>query len=168
MMNDQLQGRGLLAEQGGAPMPGVGETSMPAPPGGELDRAQMDGLEEVIQIGRGIIYEPEIFAAVVERAQDDKVGALAESVVSVIEKIEASGKTIEPPVALGVGIALIADVADALMQIGMPEFSEEDLMAAVQAAIMIYMKSNEGRFDPAQMQQQVMELQGLMGGGAIE
>lgn len=158
-MMPQEQGKGLLSQQQEPQQP----QQQPAQQQG-MSREQMADLEGLVQLGRNIVYEGEIFDAIVERATQDKVGALAEAAVSVIAKMEESGRNIEPANALGIGLALIADIADALMQAGMPEYTQEELMAAVQGAVTLYLETNKDRVDPQQMQAQVQELQGVMGG----
>lgn len=132
------------------------------PPG--ADRQQMAELEDMVQIARNIVYEKAIFDEIVERAKSDRVGALAEAAVAVIAKLEESGRQVTPESALGIGIALIADIADVLTQAGMPDFSQEELMGAVQGAVTLYLKTNEGKVDPQQLQAGMQELQGAMGG----
>lgn len=157
-MMPQEQKQGLLSQaQQPAQQPPVQQ-----PQG--MGREQMGDLESLVQMARNIVYEGQIFDAIVDRAMQDRVGALSEAAVSVISKLEESGRNIDPASALGIGIALIADIADVLAKAGMPEFSQEELMGAVQGAVTLYLETNKGRVDPAQMQAQVQELQGAMGG----
>lgn len=129
-------------------------------------REQMAELEDVVALARKIIYSTDVFGSIVEEAEKGQpVDTLASTVVAVITKVESSRKTpMDPTVALGIGIALLGDIADALQQVGLPEFSQEDLAAALQAAVFLWLKQNEGNLDPAQMQRYQGELQQLAGG----
>lgn len=129
-------------------------------------REQMAELEDVVALARKIIYSEEVFGSIVEEAEKGSpIDTLATTVVAVIGKVEGSRNgPMDPTAALGIGIALLGDIADALQQVGLPEFSEQDLTEALQGAVFLWLKTHEDSLDPAQLQRYQAELQGLAGG----
>lgn len=158
----EQQEQGMTAEQPGMVQPGMEQAMQPEQ--GEMSREQMGEVEELVAMARSIIIEGDVLTEVVDSAQERPVDTLSETVVAVIQKIQESRGQLDPPVALGIGIVMIGDIADALQRIGLPEFSPQDLNEAVQESVVLWLKLNESSLDPAKMQQYQGELQGLAGG----
>lgn len=170
-MEMQTQGRGFLQEQApdmeqmqGQPQ----ETPVSAGQQQMLPPEKQQLLEKAFQVGKNIIYDKEIFGAIVkEMDSGEPAQSLAEAIVMVLGTIEKDQSIGQLPfdIAMGAGIALLGDLADALMQTGRGPFDANTIQTALQYGTQLYLQLNGSRVNPQELQAQVAQLQQFLGGG---
>lgn len=107
--------------------------------------------EEMIKrgykLGRNLIYRKDVFSAFMKQVEGAQpAAALAEAIVFVLEKIQADMKA-PFDVVFGIGLMLIADLADALNETGRFNLTEQDISQAVELGVHQYLQVHGQEFD---------------------
>lgn len=116
------------------------------------DKEQM--VAEAYRLGKNILYRKDVFDTLIQQMGDAQPpAALAEAIVFILEKIQSDMKM--PFDALfAAGLALMADLADALTRTGRFEFTEEDVSKAVEMGIYMYLSAHGQEFDKNELMSQ--------------
>ena len=129
--------------------------------GQSLNNEQMGLLKQGFQLGQQIIYDKNIFGTIVKDAQKESVEqGLAQTVVSVMMKIQEQLGQLDMLVATSIGIAILGDVADAFNQIGM-QVSPDQVTAAFEIAVQLWLSANSGQYNPNEVQAAVQQMGGM-------
>lgn len=112
------------------------------------------------QLGRNLIYRKEVFDAVMNTVRNDPVQGLAEAVVMVLHKIDQGMGKMPHDIALATGLMLMADIADALGQTGRVKYEPEQIEQALSLGVQLYLQSNPGGADKAELHKAVAMFKG--------
>lgn len=129
--------------------------------GQSLNNEQMGLLKKGFQLGQQIIYDKNIFGSIVQDVQQQSVEqGLAQTVVSVMIKIQEQLGQLDMLVATSIGIAILGDVADAFNQIGM-QVSPDQITTSFELAVQLWLSANSGQYDPNEVQAAVQQMGGV-------
>lgn len=140
-----------------APPPQQAAPAAQQPPGGGSGQGLPPEKEAQVakgyQLGRNLLYRQDVFADIMRSMGDaSPVGATAEAIVFIIEKIQAD---MQAPfdVLLGIGLALLADLVEALERTGRVEITQEQIPQALELAINMYLQAHGNQFDQNELRQ---------------
>jgi hypothetical protein len=124
-----------------------------AGPGQGLPPEKEEMVSKGYQLGRNLLYREDVFADIMKSMEDaSPVGAVAEAIVFIVEKIQAD---MQPPfdVLLGIALALLADLVEALERTGRVQITQEQIPQALELAINMYLQVHGNQFNQDELRQ---------------
>lgn len=157
MMQQQLAQNGQPPAQGGQgprKQKGIPRGQGVPSPDAPVDEAALTAeLQEAMRKASNILYEEAVFQSLSTMAQEvGPAEALAVTTVKILERLQNEGGEMAMEILFGVGMAIIADAADALQQGGI-EVSEAQVTQGLQRAISTYLRENPDQFTPEELKQ---------------
>jgi len=128
----------------------------------EFGPEKQEQLEKAYQVGRNLIYEPQVFESIVGQVDaSEPVQALADTAVMVVDKIEESMGQLPIDVVFALGIVLISEVADTISETGKTQYNDQQTLEALQLATQMYLMRSER--DPGEVQAAMQGMQQQQG-----
>lgn len=158
MMQQQLAQQGQGQPQAAARGRQKGES--PPPPDAQIDEgALVAQMQEALRVASNILYEDQVFQAMSTMAQKAGIPeALSVVTVKILTRAQDELGDLPMEVLFGVGMAIVADAADALQQGGL-EVPADAVNKGLQMAISRYLQENPGQFSKEDLQQGMAGLQ---------
>lgn len=130
-----------------------------------LSPEEIAKLKKAKQIAMTMIFDEKVFGEVVKRYDaGDKVQVLANTLVIILSKTEEAVGGMSVASLLALGIALVGEVAEVLNDTGR-EYTAQDVEQALYLGVQLWLKQNEGRVDPQELQAGVQSMQQIVGRG---
>lgn len=164
-------GQGLMKKQPEQSAAAVDDG--PAPNVSPEEQAQY---EQFVLTAVNFIGQPEVTPAIVQRLQatEDPVSNLANAALMVVKRVEDAaakkGEQINPDVLLHGGEAVVSEIADFAAEVGLVDFTQEQIDGAFYQAVDQYreMAQREGRIDQQAVKADFDQIVAADQNGALE